>query len=395
MYDVLRLKVLAAILVTVCIVSPSSYCENESDFTHQDILTVLRDQEGRISDFLLEFDSEEVEKSPTGVIVRRKRENIMLMAKGSLFRTRVRAFDPATQELIYDQEFAGDGSVEYFCDRPALYGTIRSRLPDQCITRQSLAETYLLSVKRNPRMKGNFGFEGNLIGALEEAPEGINISEEFVDGRRVLVLTRFSSPGIGHSEIRLDPEMNFAVLSTTGIGVNKDKFKSINSDFLEVTDGIWLPRKVERVRRDKTSNTRHETITVNTLEFNNGYDKDEFRIRFPPGVRVEDLDTDMVVTPSPRELDMVYLDHLLSAAVEQNFIDVYHVSQTPNEANSAPSALEDANQADAIVANANEGGHTGTGRSRLSWKMVVTFSLLALAGAVYIFSRSLSHKKKT
>lgn len=394
MYDVLRLKVLAAIVVTVCILSPSSYCESDSAFTHQDILTVLLEQEGRINDFLLEFDSKEVEKTPSGVIIGRKRENIMLMAKGSLFRTRRKIFGPQTQELISDKEYAGDGSVEYFCDRPD-YGTIRSRPPEQCITRQSLAETYLLCVKRNPRMKGNLGFEGNLIGALEEDPKGIKISEEFVDGRKIVVLTRFSSPGVGHSEIRLDPQMNFAVLSTIGIGANKDNFKSINSDFLEVTDGIWLPRKVERVRRDKTSNTRHETITVNTLKFNNGYGKDDFRIRFPPGARVIDLDANMVVTLSPGELDTVYLDPLLSKAVEQNSIDVYHVNQTPGQANSAPSALEDANQPDAILGDANEASHGGTGRSRLTWKMVVTFLLLGLAGTVYVFSKSASHNKKT
>lgn len=294
MYDVLRLRVLVAIVVMSCIVSCSCDSENGSAFTHEDILTVLRDQEGRINDFLLEFDSDEAEKTESGVIVGRKRENVMLMAKGNLFRTRRRRFDPETQELIADMEYAGDGSVEYLCDRPALYGRIRSRLPEQCVRRQTLASHYLLSVYRNPRRKGNDGFEGNLIGALEEASKGIKISEEFVDGRKIVVLTRFASPGIGHSEIRLDPEMNFAVLSTTGIGMHKDNLKFINSDFVEVKDGIWLPRKVERFKRDgKTSHTRHEIIKVNTIEFNKGYEKDDFRIRFPPGVRVRDEDAKM------------------------------------------------------------------------------------------------------
>ena len=62
MYDVLRLRVLVAIVVMSCIVSCSRDPENGSAFTHEDILTVLRDQEGRINDFLLEYDNEETKK---------------------------------------------------------------------------------------------------------------------------------------------------------------------------------------------------------------------------------------------------------------------------------------------------------------------------------------------
>lgn len=384
MYRASQPSVRALFIVLSCIVSRACYSEHDSAFTHEDILTVLRDQEGRIDDLLLEFDSEEAEYTESGVLVGRKRENTMLMAKGSLFRTRRQSFDPETQEVIFDQEFAGDGAVEYFCDRQALYGTIRSRLPEQCVMRQSWASDYLISVMRHPRRKGGFGFEGNLIGALEEAPKGITISEEFADGRKIVVLTRFSSPGVAHSEIRLDPEMNFAVLSKTGIGMHEGDFRFVNSDFVEVMDGVWLPRKVERFKRDKTSHTRRETMRVKTIEFNKGFTKGDFAIRFPYGVRVRDLDTRMHVTPSPKELDEVYLDHLLETAAEQNVIDVYHVDKTSGE-----------DIPDAVVANAHEGNRAATGRSHVSWKMLVTFLMLGSAGVAYILSYSVRHRKKT
>jgi len=300
MYNAFGLRAIVAIVVVSCMVSRSCYSEDRSTFTHADILTVLRDQEERIEDFLLEFDSEETERTKRGAIVRRKRENVILMAKGALFRTRKESLDPETQDVILDQEFAGDGSVEYFYDRLTRYGTVRSRAPEKCAIRQSWASTYLLSVMRSPRRKGNFGFEGNLIGALEEAPRGIKISEESINGRRIVVLARFSSPGIAHSEIRLDPQMSLAVLSTTGIGMHRDNFSFINSDFVEVIDGIWLPRKVERVKRDKTSHTRHEIIRVKTLKFNEGYEKADFAVRFPDGVEVGDLDAPMDVKPSAK-----------------------------------------------------------------------------------------------
>jgi hypothetical protein len=301
MYDVLRLRVLVAIVVMSCIVSCSRDPENGSAFTHEDILTVLRDQEGRINDFLLEYDNEETKKNESGVIVGRKRSSVMLMAKGNLFRTRVRILDLETQELTDDKEYGADGSLEYLCDRQALYGQIRSRLPEQAVMGQTLAEDYLGSVMRAPKKK--FGIlQLNLIGVLEtlvklnkmseDFEDGI--SEELVDGRKIVVLTRTLSPTVGHSEIRLDPQMNFAVLSKTGIGMHEGNLKYVNSDFVEVIDGVWLPRKVERFKRDgKTSHTRHEIITVNTIEFNKGYEKDDFRIRFPPGVRVKNEDVEM------------------------------------------------------------------------------------------------------
>jgi len=276
-----------------CIVSGLCYSENESAFAYEDILTVLRDQEGRINDFLLEYGDEETNKNESGVIVGRIRSSVMLMAKGNLFRTRRRAFDPKTPELISDKEYGADGSVEYWCDRPALYGFVRSKLPEQVVTGQSLAADYLYSVMRTPKKKSGI-LQGNLLGVLETLGKFAEISEEFVDGRKIVVLTRSISPTVGHSEIRLDPLMNFAVLSITGIGMHEGNFKYANSDFVEVIDGVWLPRKVERFRRsEKTSLTRHQTIKVNTLEFNKGYEKDDFRIRFPPGVRVKDLDAKM------------------------------------------------------------------------------------------------------
>lgn len=288
-----RLRVLVVIVVMSCIVSGLCCSENESAFTHEDILTVLRDQEGRINDFLLEFDSETAVQTESGVIVDRKRKSVMLMAKSNLFRTRVRRFDPETQELIIDMEYGADGSVEYLCDRPALYGVIRSRLPEQVAKGQTLAADYLYSVMRKPKEKRGMGLQGNLIGVLEKTGKDIKISEEFVDGRKIVVLTRFVSPTVDHTEIRLDPQMNFAVLSITGIGM-REGLKFINSDFVEVIDDVWLPRKVERFTRDeKTSLTGHQTIKVNTLEFNKGYEKEDFRIRFPPGVKVRDYDAKM------------------------------------------------------------------------------------------------------
>lgn len=298
MYNVSRLRGMISVVVMSCIVSGLCYSENESALTYEDILTVLRDQEGRINDFLLEYDNEETKRNESGDIVGRKRSSVMLMAKGNLFRTRVRIFDLETQELTDDKEYGADGSLEYLCDRQALYGQIRSRLPEQAVMGQTLAEDYLGSVMRAPKKKYGI-LQLNLIGVLEtlvklnkmseDFEDGI--SEEFVDGRKIVVLTRTLSPTVGHSEIRLDPQMNFAVLSKTGIGMHEGNLKIINSDFVEVIDGVWLPRKVERFRRSKkTSLTRHQTIKVNMLEFNKGYEKDDFRVRFPPGVRVKDLD---------------------------------------------------------------------------------------------------------
>ncbi len=255
--------------------------------TPEDIVKKLRDREARINDLLLEFDEEQIVGIPGNGIIERKRRHITLVANDTLFRTRMQAFDPDTQELILDQEYAGDGAVEYFCDRIAGHGTIRAARPEQCRVRQAWAKHYLQSAQREIQVAGSGGFEGNLVGASVAA--GLELHMQGMSaGRRLVVLGRR-----GHSSFDLAPDMNFAVLridaGTTASGATA--FNHKNSIFNEVADGIWMPLKTESVESQGEVTTTIK-IEVKKIGINRGYTADDCRIDFEPGIRVRNLDLD-------------------------------------------------------------------------------------------------------
>ncbi len=76
----------------------------------------MRDQEARINDLLLEFEEERIVRRKGGGILGRKHHRITLRAKDSLFRIRKQEIDPMTQEIVFDQEYAGSCSGRIRCN---------------------------------------------------------------------------------------------------------------------------------------------------------------------------------------------------------------------------------------------------------------------------------------
>lgn len=329
-------QILFVILYIWSLNSSQVISESVSSLTTQDLLIILRDQDARISDIDLNFDLEETETRFDGYSpsTHHKRENITYMAKGDLFRTRKKEFDLGNQNsLSFDQEFSADGKTQYFCNRQAYMGSVQFALPQNSGIRHRWAVFYLSCIHRAPRMVGNHGFECNLIGALEE-DDSITVSNEFYEGRPAIVLTRPE-----YSKIYLDPQLNYAVLGTKSIGDRN--FEQINSNFIEVVEGVWMPMNSEQyLKDDSTSITRK--IKVNKISINNNFTEEKFKIHFPPGVRVYDYNINTYITPSSKELDSVYLEELLDSAEEKGFIDVDHTSLTDKalsqERNIQPSA---------------------------------------------------------
>lgn len=248
-----------------------------SSFTREDILNIWRDQEAKIKDLHIDFDLEETLTDDRGAVTVHKREKITYMAKENRFRTRKQTFDLKSKgEVSTDWEFSADGEREYYCDRPAFYGTVKKSLPEQAGIRDSWVVHYLTCVQWMPRKPGNLGLECNLIGALEE-DKSIQVSEGTFDGRPVVVLTR---PDF--EKFYLDPTLHFAVVGGEAIG--KLSFKYRNSRFVEVAAGVWMPQQTERSFRDsKTSQQITRRTTVNSLKVNSEYTDEDFRIRFEPG----------------------------------------------------------------------------------------------------------------
>ncbi|NQV33264.1 MAG: hypothetical protein HQ515_11260, partial [Phycisphaeraceae bacterium] len=251
----------------------------QKPFTQDDILRVLRDQEARINDLLLEFEEEQIVRRKGGGIIGHKHHRVTLRAKDSLFRIRKQEIDPTTQEIVFDQEYAEDGAAAYFCDRTAGNGTVHAARPEQVAVRQEWAQYYF----RNVQMKGNADYQGALRGALEAATQDITVNQGMIKRRRQVFLSHS-----GHARIQLDPDMNFAVSKISIDGEGSSLFKGTNSDFVEVIDGLWMPLKTENIVRQGET-TIGITTRVNKIEFNNGYTADDFRIDFEPGIRVRDL----------------------------------------------------------------------------------------------------------
>jgi hypothetical protein len=348
--------------------------ETGPSFTTEDILNIWRDQEAKLKDLYVNFDLEETLTDDRGSVVASKRESITYMAKENRFRTRKQTFDPKNNgEVSADWEFSADGQREYYCDRPASYGTVKKSLPEQAGIRDSWVVHYLTCLQRMPRKPGNLGFECNLIGALEE-DKAIQISQGTFDGRQVVVLIR---PGF--EKVYLDPKLNFAVLGGEAIG--KLTFKYRNSDFVEVAEGVWMPKQTERSFRDtKTSQQVTRKTTVNSLKATCEYSDDDFRIKFDPGIRVRDIDLGTYITPSSADLDGFYLGQLLDMAEDRNSIDVYHVRQGADRSGAAEA--KDAHMPLGDAANAPMSSGVGASTRVNPWQKTVTLVALGLAAAL-------------
>jgi hypothetical protein len=374
----------AAILITCLTLVGLGFSESKSSFTTEDILNIWRDQAGRLDDFYVDFDFEESRKAENGSVVAYRRENITYMAKDNLFRTRKQRFVPNTNEVTHDWEFSADGTREYFCDRSAFYGTVGKSLPEQAGIQQSWVVHYLTCVYRMPREKVNSGYESNLIGALEE-DKRIEVTEELFEGRNTVVL---SQPN--YRKIYLDPELNFAVLGSEAIG-DQLTFKCRNSNFVEVTEGIWLPLQTERTFKQGSDLITRKT-KVNKLKVNNNYTEEDFRIKFEPGIRVRDIDLDMYITPSVADLDGFYLEQLMEMAKERDFIDVYHVNG-PGKL----SAVVDTNSLTSTqrnISNLPVLGDANVSDSPHSWQQVVTFVSLGLTVVLLAYFWLMHRNKK-
>jgi len=254
-----------------------------SSFTRDGILKIWQDQERRLHDIYINFDFEETIKGINGKVKASKRENIMYMSKGNLFRTRKQVFVPkGSNHVANDWEFSADGMRKYYCNRTGSHphGTVENSLPEQAGIKDNWVVHYLSSVYRMPRKKGNAGHECNLIGALEEA-KTIEVTEELFEGRKAVVLNRPN-----YSKVYLDPMRNLAVLGSEATG--DLTFKCRNSNFVEVAEGIWMPLQTERTFKQGSDLVIRKT-KVKKLKVNNNYTKEDFKIKFEPGIRVRDI----------------------------------------------------------------------------------------------------------
>ncbi len=363
-----------AIVLATCLmlVSPG-FSESASSFTTEDILNIWRDQEGRMNDIYIDFDFEETREAEDGSIVRRH-ENITYLAKDNLFRTRKRNFDPtAVDGVSKDWEFSVNGKTKFSYNRLAFDGQVKSSLPENGDIKQSWVGHYLTFTERMPRRPRSKGHAGDLIGALEAYGDRIGVSEGTYEGRKAVILTR-----PGYSRIYLDPKLNFAVLGSEATG--QFHFKWINSNFLEVAEGIWMPLQILHTTKEGSTRITRR-VKVNKLTVNNNYTEKDFEIKFEPGTRVFDRDLGTYITPSPAEMDRIYLDQLVDIAEEPELIDVYDVNEPGDH-----SETTDTNSATLThegISNPSVLGDADTSDSPHLLQRVVTFVCIGLTAVLF------------
>jgi hypothetical protein len=367
-----RLRGKMVFVLTACVLGSLCSAQDSPSITPEDILNIWRDQDARVEDFLLDFDLYERTTDESDGAVSERRENVVLLAKDNLFRTRQRVFEGDDRKKVTsDFEYSADGQREYFCSRLKLDGLVETKLPEQCAIQHRWAIDYLNCVQKMPRKKGNKGFECNLIGALDE-DKRIEVSEGVFDGRKVVILIR-----PGHSRIYLDPERNYAVLG--GEATGSLTFKYRNSDFVEVCEGVWMPRQTEKTFRDGSRHILRRT-KVNVLKVNNGYQAADFRIQFEPGIRVLDLDLNMQITPSAKQFDPARLERIVRTADKENFIDVYHAGEAnDNRGRAGPNTPPATNGANPAMT-----GAVGDPGGSHSWQKIATLVALTLTGFLVV-----------
>lgn len=297
-----------------------------------------------MNDIYIDFDYEETREAEDGSIERRH-ENITYLAKDNLYRTRKRNFDPtAVDGVSKDWEFSVNGKTKFAYNRLGFDGQVKRSLPEDGDIKQSWVVHYLPFTLRMPRKPGNKGHFGDLIGALQQDGDIIGLSEGTYEGRKAVILTR-----PGYSRIYLDPKLNFAVLGSEATG--QLHFKWINSNFLEVAEGIWMPLQILHTTREGSTRITRR-VKVNKLTVNNNYTEKDFEIKFEPGTRVLDRDLGTHITPSPADQ---------SATVDTNSATLTH------EGISNPPVLGDAD----------------TSGSPHSWQRVVTFVCIGLTAVLF------------
>jgi hypothetical protein len=374
-----------AIVLATCLMLVSlGFSESTSSFTTEDILNIWRDQEGRMNDIYIDFDYEETREAEDGSIERRH-ENITYLAKDNLYRTRKRNFDPTSVDGVSkDWEFSVNGKTKFSYNRLGFDGQVKSSLPENGDIKQGWVVHYLPFTLRMPRKPGSKGNFGDLIGALQQDGDRIGVCEGTYEGRKAVILTR-----PGYSRIYLDPKLNFAVLGSEATG--QLHFKWINSNFSEVAEGIWMPLQILHTTKEGSTRITRR-VKVNKLTVNNNYTEKDFEIKFEPGTRVWDRDLGTYITPSPAELDRIYLDGLVKVAEQRDHIDVYHVNEPANR-----SATVDTNSATLIhegISNPHVLGEADTSGSPHSWQRVVTFVCIGLTAVLFAFFWLMKHKAK-
>ena len=236
------------IIGMVLLVSACSDKTSHPGITKKDILNVLLRQEGQINDLSFSFTMEEIIKDKG--VVSRQHTKVSLSTKEDLFRTRMQTFlyEDGEKKLTWDTEISADGIAVYYLDRMGRATRTEKKLPSEAGIRQNWGWAYLSPTLRKPRRRGNKGYEGNLIAALEEDYSNIKLLDKMVlfEGRNTVVLER-----PGYCRVYLDPKIGFAVIGIESDEENLLKFRYVNSEFKEVAEGFWLPMRVEHSQSGK------------------------------------------------------------------------------------------------------------------------------------------------
>ena len=262
--------------------------EKMNSFTKkEDILQALLDQQDRIEDFYVDFDLQESKESQDGHILWSMPERITYLAKDNMYRSRKRKF--SNKKLASDWESSSDGDREYHCNRMHSSGQMKDLPPQDSGMESGWALQYLMLTKMIPRGSGQMDFEGTLIGILLKDP-WITFSDEVYDGLNVVTIA-----GANHGRIFVDPARNYAILGGDAEGTISQNFRYHNSDFVQVIDGIWMPRHLEITSLDKEGWTVSKVMKVNKIACNSGYTKDDFRIKVERGLSMRDLNTGKTV----------------------------------------------------------------------------------------------------
>ncbi|MHC4156475.1 MAG: LolA-like protein [Planctomycetota bacterium] len=287
-------NIISGLVITGIVLLVNVYDTNASSLgiTKDDILNILLAQEGQVDDFSFSFTMEHT-INDNGKVTRTHKE-ISLFTKGDLFRTKKQTFlcENAEKKLIVDTEISADGQIVYLLDRISMTGEVETKSPKEAGVGQNWGWAYTGPTLRKPRRRGNRGYEGNLIAALEEDYDNIKLLDksELFEGRNTIVLER-----PGYCRIYLDPTINFAVVGLESIG--EIEFRAVNSEFKEVRKGFWLPMHMEMSQK-RNNRAEKKQLQISDLKVNSGLTAKDFKIEFPKGVRIYDKNIGMLLPPN-------------------------------------------------------------------------------------------------
>lgn len=295
----------------------------------ENLSEIIEAKRESIFDLKLEYNSSAFNRSSDGKMIpdEENERNIEYFSSGDKILSKEKGGSKINAEI----RRAFDGQTEFLCKlrHDALkHGEIRKFRGREFFYREHhpLKSCMLLDSKRDLNMDHK---ASDLALMLKEG--GYVHEKKFIINGEETILVSYGFPPL--FSVYLSPEKNYAVVrfeensieynfsDPTGKIATRLRFTRDYEDFVDLGNGIWLPKTIVSQRYAKSDNknglkvgelVEKSIIKCKTMEINKGINESVFTDIFPLGTRVFDKIANITYTHgSPKEVDAV-LDDLIA-----------------------------------------------------------------------------------